>query len=88
MFFLLLILGALGLYAEFTHPGAVVPRCRRRNLLVCWALYAMHLLPVNLAGILLILIAVTMFVLEAKYTSHGILLAGGIIAMVFRRHLF
>jgi membrane-bound ClpP family serine protease len=41
----------------------------------------MHLLPVNLAN-LLILIAVTMFVLEAKYTSHGIL-AGGIIAMVF-----
>jgi membrane-bound serine protease (ClpP class) len=38
---------------------------------------------VNLAGILLILIAITMFVLEAKYTSHGILLAGGIIAMVF-----
>jgi membrane-bound serine protease (ClpP class) len=47
------------------------------------ALYAMHLLPVNLAGILLILIAVTLFVLEAKYTSHGILLAGGVIAMIF-----
>jgi membrane-bound serine protease (ClpP class) len=47
------------------------------------ALYAMHLLPVNLAGILLILIAVTLFVLEAKYTSHGILLAGGVISMIF-----
>jgi membrane-bound serine protease (ClpP class) len=47
------------------------------------ALYAMHLLPVNVAGVLLILIAVTLFVLEAKYTSHGILLAGGVIAMIF-----
>jgi membrane-bound serine protease (ClpP class) len=47
------------------------------------ALYAMHLLPVNLAGILLILIAVTLFVLEAKYTSHGVLLAGGVISMIF-----
>jgi len=47
------------------------------------ALYAMHLLPVNVAGVLLIVIAVTLFVLEAKYTSHGILLAGGVIAMVF-----
>jgi membrane-bound serine protease (ClpP class) len=82
MFFLLLILGALGLYAEFTHPGAVVPGVVG-GICSVLALYAMHLLPVNLAGILLILIAVTMFVLEAKYTSHGILLAGGIIAMVF-----
>ena len=82
MFFLLLILGTLGLYAEFTHPGAVVPGVVG-GICSVLALYAMHLLPVNLAGILLILIAVTMFVLEAKYTSHGILLAGGIIAMVF-----
>src|SRR5437016_1786763 len=82
MFFLLLILGTLGLYAEFTHPGAVVPGVVG-GICAVLALYAMHLLPVNLAGFLLILIAVTMFVLEAKYTSHGILLAGGIIAMVF-----
>jgi len=82
MFFLLLILGTLGLYAEFTHPGAVVPGVVG-GICSVLALYAMHLLPVNLAGILLILIAVTLFVLEAKYTSHGILLAGGMIAMIF-----
>jgi membrane-bound serine protease (ClpP class) len=82
MFFLLLILGTLGLYAEFTHPGAVVPGVVG-GICSVLALYAMHLLPVNLAGILLILIAVTLFVLEAKYTSHGILLAGGVVAMVF-----
>jgi membrane-bound serine protease (ClpP class) len=73
VFFLLLILGTLGLYAEFTHPGAVVPGVVG-GICSVLALYA---------GILLIVLAVTMFVLEAKYTSHGILLAGGIIAMVF-----
>jgi membrane-bound serine protease (ClpP class) len=82
MFFLLLILGTLGLYAEFTHPGAVIPGVVG-GICTVLALYAMHLLPVNLAGILLIVIAVTLFVLEAKYTSHGILLSGGVIAMVF-----
>jgi membrane-bound serine protease (ClpP class) len=82
MFFLLLILGTLGLYAEFTHPGAVVPGVVG-GICAVLALYAMHLLPVNIAGVLLILIAVTLFVLEAKYTSHGILLAGGVIAMIF-----
>ncbi|HVO58431.1 MAG TPA: nodulation protein NfeD [Dongiaceae bacterium] len=82
MFFLLLILGTLGLYAEFTHPGAVVPGVVG-GICAVLALYAMHLLPVNLAGVLLILIAVTLFVLEAKYTSHGVLLIGGVVAMVF-----
>jgi membrane-bound serine protease (ClpP class) len=82
MFFLLLILGTLGLYAEFTHPGAIVPGVVG-GICAVLALYAMHLLPVNIAGILLIIIAVTLFVLEAKYTSHGILLAGGVIAMIF-----
>jgi membrane-bound serine protease (ClpP class) len=82
MFFLLLILGTLGLYAEFTHPGAVVPGVVG-GICAVLALYAMHLLPVNVAGVLLIVIAVTLFVLEAKYTSHGILLSGGIIAMLF-----
>ncbi len=81
VFFLLLILGTLGLYAEFTHPGAVIPGVVG-GICSVLALYAMHLLPVNLAGILLIVIAVTLFVLEAKYTSHGIMLAGGVIAMI------
>ena len=82
MFFLLLILGTLGLYAEFTHPGAVIPGVVGAICSVL-ALYAMHLLPVNIAGVLLILTAVTLFVLEAKYTSHGVLLLGGVIAMIF-----
>lgn len=81
VFFLLLIVGALGLYTEFTHPGMVAPGVVGAICMVL-ALYAMHLLPVNLAGIVLILVAIALFVLEAKYTSHGVLLVGGIIAML------
>jgi len=81
VFFLLLIVGALGLYTEFTHPGMVAPGVVGAICMVL-ALYAMHLLPVNLAGIVLILVAIALFVLEAKYTSHGVLLAGGIISMM------
>lgn len=80
-FFLLLIIGALGLYTEFTHPGMVAPGVVGAICMVL-ALYAMHLLPVNLAGIVLILVAITLFVLEAKYTSHGVLLVGGIVSMI------
>jgi membrane-bound serine protease (ClpP class) len=80
-FFLLLIVGALGLYTEFTHPGMVAPGVVGAICMVL-ALYAMHLLPVNLAGIALIIVAIALFVLEAKFTSHGVLLAGGIVAMM------
>jgi len=45
------------------------------------ALYAMHLLPVNFAGVVLILLAFALFILEAKFASHGVLLIGGIVAM-------
>ena len=80
-FFLLLIVGALGLYTEFTHPGMVAPGVIGAICMVL-ALYAMHLLPVSLSGVVLILVGITLFVLEAKYTSHGVLLAGGIVAMM------
>jgi membrane-bound serine protease (ClpP class) len=81
MFFLLLIVGTLGLYTEFTHPGMVAPGVVGGICLVL-ALYAMHILPVNLAGVFLIALALALFILEAKYTSHGVLLAGGIISML------
>jgi membrane-bound serine protease (ClpP class) len=81
MFFVLLILGVLGLYTEFTHPGVIAPGVVGGICLVL-ALYAMHFLPVNLAGLLLILLALAFFILEAKYTSHGVLVAGGIVSML------
>ena len=81
VFFILLIAGALGLYIEFTHPGMIAPGVIGAIALVL-ALFAMHILPVNFAGLLLIVVALGLFVLEAKYTSHGVLAAGGIIAML------
>jgi membrane-bound serine protease (ClpP class) len=81
MFFFLLIIGVLGLYTEFTHPGMIAPGVVGGTCLVL-ALYAMQILPVNIAGIFLILLALGMFILEAKFTSHGVLAAGGIISML------
>jgi membrane-bound serine protease (ClpP class) len=81
VFFLLLIVGVLGLYTEFTHPGLVAPGVIGGISLVL-ALFAMHILPVNIAGVFLIALALALFILEAKYTSHGVLLAGGIVAML------
>jgi membrane-bound serine protease (ClpP class) len=81
MFFILLIAGVLGLYAEFTHPGMVLPGVVGGISLIL-ALFAMQILPVNFAGLLLILAALVLFILEAKYTSHGVLAVGGLVAML------
>jgi membrane-bound serine protease (ClpP class) len=81
MFFLLLIVGVLGLYTEFTHPGMIAPGVVGGICLIL-ALYAMQLLPVNIVGVALILLALALFVLEAKYTSHGVLVTGGIVSML------
>ncbi len=81
VFFVLLIVGALGLYAEFTHPGLVAPGVIGGIAMVL-ALYAMHILPVNFAGLLLIVLALALFILEAKFSSHGILGIGGVVAML------
>jgi membrane-bound serine protease (ClpP class) len=81
VFFILLLVGVIGLYTEFTHPGLIAPGVIGAIALLL-ALFAMHLLPINLAGLLLIALALALFILEAKYTSHGVLGSGGIIAML------
>ena len=81
IFFILLLGGVLGLYIEFTHPGLVAPGVLGAIALLL-ALYAMHILPINVAGLLLIVLAMALFALEAKYTSHGVLAVGGVAAML------
>jgi membrane-bound serine protease (ClpP class) len=81
VFFVLLMVGVLGLYTEFTHPGMVAPGVIG-GICAVLALYAMHILPVNFAGVLLILLALSLFILEAKFTSHGVLAIGGIVSMM------
>jgi membrane-bound serine protease (ClpP class) len=80
IFFVLLILGVLGVYTEFTHPGAVAPGVIGGICLIL-ALYAMNFLPINLAGVFLILLALAFFILEAKAPSHGVLALGGVVSM-------
>ncbi len=78
------ILGALGvlcLYIEFTHPGMVAPGVVGAICLVL-ALFAFHMLPINYAGVLLIIVALALFIIEAKTPSHGVLAAGGVVAMI------
>ncbi|MGB2623344.1 MAG: nodulation protein NfeD [Candidatus Acidiferrum sp.] len=81
VFFVLLLVGVLGLYTEFTHPGMIAPGVIG-GICAVLALYAMHFLPVNFAGVLLILLALALFILEAKFTSHGVLAFGGIVSML------
>jgi membrane-bound serine protease (ClpP class) len=79
--FILGVIGALCLYFEFTHPGIVLPGVAGA-LAIVLALYAFHLLPINYTGVALILLALVLFALEVKANSHGVLVVGGIIAMV------
>ena len=79
--FLLGALGVLCLYLEFTHPGLVAPGVVGAVSLVL-ALFGFHLLPLNYAGVLLILVSLVLFALEAKTASHGVLAAGGVVSMV------
>ena len=80
-FFILLLVGVFGLYTEFTHPGLFAPGVIGGIAIVLAVISMLHL-PVNFAGLLLIALALALFVLEAKYPTHGILGVGGVISMV------
>src|SRR5271165_1486814 len=75
--FLVLAVGALALYAEFNHPGAIVPGVVG-VIFILLALFALNLLPTRYAAFTLIMAAFVLFVLEAKFATHGILGLGGI----------
>lgn len=78
--FLVLALGALSLYAEFNHPGAVIPGVVGL-IAILLAVFALNLLPVRYAAFALILAAFVMFALEAKFMTHGVLGIGGVVAL-------
>jgi membrane-bound serine protease (ClpP class) len=78
---MLLVLGALGIYVEFSSPGLIAPGVLGAILLVL-GLSALSLLPINWLGAVLLLLALALFVLEAKFVSHGILGTGGAVCMV------
>ena len=78
---LLLLLGLVGLYAELQNPGAIFPGVLG-GICLLLALFALSVLPVNAAGIGLILLGVLFFVLEVKLASHGLFAIGGGVAMI------
>jgi membrane-bound serine protease (ClpP class) len=79
--YILLVLGALGIYAGFQAPGLILPGVAG-GILVLLGLSSLAVLPINWVGAALLVLAVALFVLEAKFASHGILGTGGAVAMV------
>jgi len=77
----LLVLGALGIYVEFSSPGLIVPGILGA-IMALLGLSALSVLPINWLGAALLLLAFTLFILEAKFATHGILGAGGAFSMV------
>ncbi len=78
--FVLLIIGALALYFEFNHPGAVIPGAVG-VVFILLAAFALNLLPTRYAALGLILGAFGLFAAEAKFATHGVFTAGGIVLL-------
>ncbi|MEK6655560.1 MAG: nodulation protein NfeD, partial [Thermodesulfobacteriota bacterium] len=79
--YILLLVGLAGLYFEFSNPGAILPGVIGGISLIM-AFFAMQTLPVNYAGVALILFSIILFIAEIKVISHGILTIGGIVSLV------
>jgi membrane-bound serine protease (ClpP class) len=79
--YILLMIGLAGLYFELSHPGAIFPGVIGGIALVL-AFFALQTLPVNYAGILLIVLAIIFFIMEMKITSYGLLSVAGIISLL------
>ena len=79
--YILMMLGMVGLYFELSNPGAIFPGIIGAVSLIL-AFYAFQTLPVNYAGILLIILGIILFVLEIKIASYGLLTIGGLTCLV------
>lgn len=79
--YILLLLGVYGLFFELQNPGMIFPGVVGGICLIL-GFYSLHLLPVNYAGVALIILSAILFILEIYITSHGFLSIGGIISLV------
>jgi membrane-bound serine protease (ClpP class) len=79
--YILLMIGLLGLYFEFAHPGAILPGVLG-GICLLLAVFSFEILPINYVGLMLIILAIILFILEVKVHSYGMLSVGGIAAMV------
>ncbi len=80
--YVLLMLGMYGLFFELYNPGAIFPGVVGGICLIL-AFYSMNTLPINYAGLALIIFGVILFILEIKIVSHGLLSVGGVVALFF-----
>ncbi|MBN2543686.1 nodulation protein NfeD [bacterium] len=78
--YLLMMLGMLGIFLELSHPGSILPGTVG-GIAILLALYAFQILPINYTGVLLIVFAIILFILEIKIPSFGILTIGGVISL-------
>lgn len=78
--YVLMTIGMIGLLAELYNPGAILPGIVGAISLIM-AFYSLQSLPVNYAGVLLLLLGLVMFILEVSVTSYGLLAIGGVISM-------
>ncbi len=79
--YILLMIGLAGLYFELSHPGAIFPGVIGGISLVL-AFFALQTLPVNYAGILLIVLAIIFFIMEMKIPSYGLLSVAGVLSLL------
>ncbi|MFQ5349989.1 MAG: nodulation protein NfeD, partial [Thermoanaerobaculia bacterium] len=79
--YILMTLGGLGLYFELSNPGAILPGVVGAICLIL-AFFALSVLPVNYAGIALIMLAIVFFIAEIKVVSYGLLTVGGLVSLV------
>jgi membrane-bound serine protease (ClpP class) len=79
--YVLMMIGMMGLFFELSNPGVILPGVIGGISLIL-ALFAFQTLPVNYAGVLLIILAIILFIAEIKIISHGMLTVGGVIAMI------
>jgi membrane-bound serine protease (ClpP class) len=80
--YLLLMLGSTGILMELWNPGAVLPGIVGAISLLL-AFFALQVLPVNHAGLMLLVLGIVLLILEVKVTSHGALALGGIASLTF-----
>ncbi len=79
--YLLLLLGMMGIYFEISNPGAILPGVIG-GIAIILAFFALQVLPINYAGLALMVLGVILFIAEIKVTSYGLLSVGGIISLL------
>lgn len=85
--YLLMLLGIFGIFFELQNPGAIFPGAIG-GIAILMAFFALQLLPVNYAGLALIILGIIMFLLEIKITSGGLLTVGGTVSMFLGSIMF